>query len=240
MRQLDFSKAIVLLSGGQDSTTSLFWAKERFGASNIHAISVNYGQKHYRELECAKKIAELAGVEHTIIPISFLQYFSRIFSGMSSLLDTTKNVSDSHNFDSSLPSSFVPGRNLVFLTAAGQFAYMSGVQNVVVGVCQTDYSGYPDCREEFISSMERTLRFGLDCVICIHAPVLNLSKKETVQMAMNLTGCLNALAYSHTCYNGQYPPCGVCPACVIRKKGFDEAEIDDPIFVRAKNEGLIS
>lgn len=233
MKRLDESKAVVLLSGGQDSVTSLFWAIEMWGRENIKALSINYGQKHVIELECGEKIARMARVGRDIITVSALKQLSAVFGSMSSLLNQ-ESVNTPHHHDSSLPSSFIPGRNIIFLTIAAQYAYLAGAKNIVTGVCQTDYSGYPDCREEFILSIGDTLRRGMDCDVKISTPILDLSKKDTVLLAAGLPGCMKALAYSHTCYNGQFPPCGVCPACVIRHKGFSEAGIEDPIFTRAK------
>ncbi len=123
----------------------------------------------------------------------------------------------------------MPGRNLIFLTYAAAFAYRHGIDHLVAGVAQTDYSGYPDCREATIRSLQHTIRLGLESELTIHAPLMHLSKKETVQLAEQL-GALPAMALTHTCYNGLRPPCGDCPACRIRARGFAEAGIDDPLL----------
>ena len=118
---------------------------------------------------------------------------------------------------------------LIFLSLAAALAYKHEIKNIVTGVCQTDYSGYPDCRRDTIDSMERTLELGLGYEgMRIHTPLMYLTKAETVRMAQRMPGCMNALAYTITCYNGRRPGCGTCPACELRAKGFDEAGIQDP------------
>jgi 7-cyano-7-deazaguanine synthase len=128
-----------------------------------------------------------------------------------------------------LPNTFVPGRNLVFLTFAAAFAYQRDIANLVTGVAQTDYSGYPDCREETIVALQQALRLGMESRVVIHTPLMHLSKRQTVEMARDLGG-LGAMALTHTCYNGVRPPCGECPACVLRAKGFAEAGESDPLL----------
>lgn len=215
------SKAVVVLSGGQDSTTCLYWALDRFGADGIEALTFDYGQRHRIELECAGKVAEFAGVAHTTLPIDTFEAL-----GGNSLIDAEIEVEESA--DTNLPNTFVPGRNIVFLTYAAAFAWQRGITELVTGVAQTDYSGYPDCRRETIDALENTLNLGMEGTFTIHTPLMNLSKKETVEMAMDL-GALGAMALTHTCYNGQRPPCGKCPACELRARGFREAGIADPI-----------
>ncbi|MDH5311951.1 MAG: 7-cyano-7-deazaguanine synthase QueC, partial [Gammaproteobacteria bacterium] len=128
-----------------------------------------------------------------------------------------------------LPSTFVPGRNLVFLTFAAAYAWPRGIRHIVTGVAQTDYSGYPDCRDETIRALERTLRLGMESEIEIHAPLMHLSKKDTVLLAQEL-GALDAMRLTHSCYEGRRPPCGQCPACRLRARGFAEAGIADPLL----------
>ncbi len=220
------STALVVLSGGQDSTTCLYWALDRFGREQVEALSFDYGQRHRIELDCAQQIAALAGVAHTILPIDT---FAAL--GGNALTDDGIAVQTGVNPQTALPNTFVPGRNLIFLTFAAAFAYPRGIRELVTGVAQTDYSGYPDCRQTTLQALEQALRLGMEFAITIHAPLMFQSKADTVRLAQAL-GALPALAYSHTCYNGQQPPCGECPACLLRAKGFAEAGIADPLLER--------
>lgn len=217
-------KALVVLSGGQDSTTCLYWAIDRFGLAAVDTVTFDYGQRHHIELECAARVAEIAGVGNTVLPIDT---FAAL--GGDSLTDPDVDVQDETDTDTGLPNTFVPGRNLVFLTYAAAFAYRRGIRNIVTGVAQTDFSGYPDCRAETISALQEVLRLGMETDVIIHTPLMHLSKKETVELARDLGG-LPAMAYTHTCYNGERPPCGHCPACKLRAKGFAQAGIEDPLL----------
>lgn len=219
-------KALVLLSGGQDSTTCLYWAIDRFGRTNITSLSFDYGQRHRIELDCANAIAVDAGVAHVNLPIDT---FTAL--GGNALTDDIA-VPDAAADAPGLPDTFVPGRNLVFLTFAAAYAWQRDIRHLVTGVAQTDYSGYPDCREETIESLQQTLRLGMESRIEIHAPLMHLSKQQTVELARDL-GALHAMALTHTCYNGQRPPCGACAACELRAKGFAAAGVDDPLLVTA-------
>lgn len=221
MKQLDKNKALVLFSGGQDSTTCLYWALDRF--KEVRALSFDYGQKHRIELECAKEIANLAGIKHEILPLSMLKEL-----GGNSL--TSKMEIGSGDQDQ-LPDSFVPGRNLLFLTGLATKAYQWGAMHLVTGVCQTDYSGYPDCRDDTIKSLQVCLNLGMETNFVIHTPLMWIDKAQSVEMAMEL-GAMEALGYSHTCYEGKRPPCGVCPACKLREKGFLEAGVKDPLILK--------
>ena len=217
-------KALVVLSGGQDSTPCLYWAIDRYGQDAVETVSFDYGQRHFVELECASSVADFAGVSNTCLPIDT---FAAL--GGDSLTDPGIPVESDTDPGGGLPNTFVPGRNLVFLTYAAAFAYQKGVQNSVTGVAQTDYSGYPDCREETIAALQQALRLGMESEVTIHTPLMHLSKKETVELARDL-GALPALALTHTCYNGEQPPCGQCPACELRARGFSEAGIEDPLL----------
>jgi len=221
MRNLDVNRCIVALSGGQDSATVLSWAKQKF--NEIYAISFNYGQRHKIELDCAKKLAELANVEDHII-INMENLFSQVTR--SALTNQTDNISSVSEFDDNLPASFVPFRNLQFLTQAASIAYLKQIRNIATGVCQTDYSGYPDCRALFVDSLNITLNLAVDNEFFIHIPLMYLTKAETVKM-MDKLGTLDWYKYTNTCYNGTN--CGKCPACLLRIKGFQEAGIKDPI-----------
>ena len=220
---------LVVFSGGQDSTTCLYWAKEKF--KGVHAVTFDYGQRHKIEIESAKKIAQLGGVEsHEIIDITGMMKTT------SPLVDFSREVGQYRSVDElpgGIEPTFIPCRNILFLTIAANRAVVKGIKDLVIGVSAIDYGGYPDCRPKFIRSMEETLRHGLEMKINIYTPMISLSKKDTVLLASNLSGCMEALAYSHTCYEGKFPPCGKCHACLLRMKGFKEAGIEDPLIERA-------
>lgn len=214
-------KAVVVLSGGQDSTTALWWATDQFGTDNVEALTFDYGQRHRVEIECAARVAEHAGVPQTTLPIDT---FAAL--GGNALTDNEISVKDADN--DNLPATFVPGRNLIFLTFAAAWAWPRKIRHLVTGVAQTDYSGYPDCRRTTIDSLAQSLSLGMDAGFTIHTPLMDLSKKDTVLLARDL-GALNAMAMTHTCYEGLQPPCGECQACLLRAKGFAEAGIQDPL-----------
>jgi 7-cyano-7-deazaguanine synthase len=218
--------ALVVLSGGQDSTTCLYWALDRFGAGQVAAVTFDYGQRHRFELACAAQVAARAGVAHTVLPIDT---FAAL--GGNALTDPAITVQPGVDARTRLPNTFVPGRNLIFLTFAAALAYQRGIHHLVTGVAQTDYSGYPDCRQATLQALEQTLRLGLDYEITLHTPLMFKSKAETVRLARDL-GALPALADTHTCYHGRQPPCGECPACLLRARGFAEAGIPDPLVER--------
>lgn len=220
-------KALVVLSGGQDSTTCLYWALARFGRGNVEALTFDYGQRHRIELECAANVARRSGVPQRVLPIDT---FAAL--GGNALTDTAAPVPDgAPSGEGGLPATFVPGRNLVFLTLAAAYAWPRGIDDLVTGTAQTDYSGYPDCRRTTLDALERTLRLGLERDIRLHTPLMNLSKKDTVLLAKEL-GALEAMALTHTCYRGERPPCGRCAACTLRARGFAEAGIADPLVSR--------
>lgn len=217
-------KALVVLSGGQDSTTCLHWAIDRFGRTNVSSITFDYGQKHRIELECAREVAAAAGVANVCLPIDT---FTAL--GGDALTDMAIPVSDEADQETELPVTFVAGRNLIFLTFAAAYAYRHGIQHIVTGVAQTDYSGYPDCREETMVALQRAITLGMDREFTIHTPLMHRSKKETVELAVRL-GALEAMALTHTCYKGLRPPCGECQACRLRARGFAEAGVQDPLL----------
>lgn len=210
-------KALVIFSGGQDSTTSLYWAKHKFDI--IEAITFNYGQKHLVEVECAKQICILENVRHTIIDISFLGQI------VDSALTSNGDVNAINDYG--LPASFVPNRNQLFITLAHAYAQKVGANNLVTGVCQTDYSGYPDCREAYIRAIEWATNMGSKSNINIHTPLMYLTKEQTWMLAEKENCLLQVVEHSHTCYNGDRTHlhewgygCGNCPACELRMKGF--------------------
>lgn len=218
--------AIVVLSGGQDSTTCLYWAINKFGKNVVSTLTFDYGQRHRIELDCAATVAARAGVQNTLLPID-------TFGVIGGTALTEQGIAVKQDLDArtNLPNTFVPGRNLIFLTFAAAFAYKIGSEHLVTGVAQTDYSGYPDCREDTIVALQAAIRLGMENEIQIHTPLMHMSKKETVELARDL-GALDAMAETHTCYEGQQPPCMECPACILRAKGFKEAGIPDPLVVR--------
>lgn len=219
------AKALVVLSGGQDSTTCLYWAIDRFGRENVSSVTFDYGQRHRIELISAAEIADFAGVPNVILPIDT---FAAL--GGDALTTTDIAVESAPDEESGLPNTFVPGRNLIFLTFAAAFAYQRNIAHLVTGVAQTDYSGYPDCREETMNSLQTAIQRGMESEVQIHTPLMHLSKKETVELAQELAA-LPAMAMTHTCYNGQRPPCGHCAACELRAKGFAEAGVVDPLLL---------
>lgn len=214
-------KAVVVLSGGQDSATCLLKARADF--DEVLAISFDYGQRHRVELECARKQCELLDVEHTIVDFGFLKQL-----GSNALTDSGVEVKADGGMNG-LPSTFVPGRNLLFLTAAAAFAVNNGIRDIITGVCETDFSGYPDCRHSTMSSLEATLALGLDTEVRIHAPLMYLTKAQTWELAAAHDGVELIRDHTHTCYQGNHTDlhewgygCGECPACQIRERGFNE------------------
>jgi 7-cyano-7-deazaguanine synthase len=216
--------AVCLTSGGQDSTTCLFWAQQRFAP--LYALAFDYGQRHRVELDAARVICDLAGVPLTVLPLMILRDL-----GGSALIGSHDTIQASGG-RAGLPNTFVPGRNLLFLTVAAAFAYQRDIHHLVIGACETDYSGYPDCRAQTMHALATTLHLGMDYEVHIHTPLMHLSKAQTVCLAQEV-GALEALRYSHTCYEGRFPPCGVCPACQLRARGFAEAGVSDPLLQRA-------
>ncbi len=213
--------AVVLFSGGQDSTTCLAWAQARW--SNVQCVAIDYGQRHIIELDCARKVATAAGVNLAIVPCDSL----RALGGSS--LTGTLTVPSGVPAAGIIPNTFVPGRNLMFLTIAAAFAFQRGITELVTGVCQTDFSGYPDCRADTMTALQAALRAGMDSPFTIHTPLMFLTKAQSVLLMREL-GRLDLLALTHTCYNGKIPPCGICPACLLRAKGFAEAGLADPLI----------
>lgn len=219
------TNALVVLSGGQDSTTCLMWALENF--SEVKAISFDYGQRHRVELYLAEKTAKRFNVDWKLLPINTLSLL-----GNSALVDANLDITQQHNVDKSLPASFVPGRNLILLTFAAAYAYQFDCHDLVTGVCQTDYSGYPDCRSTTIDSLAKTITLGMEYAVRIHTPMMKLTKAETWKMAHDLYGDEGIqwiVENTHTCYNGDRTSkydwgygCNKCPACNIRQRGYEE------------------
>ena len=208
-------KVLVIFSGGQDSTTCLFWAKKHF--KEVYALSFLYGQKHEKEVELARAIAAKADVHFHVMDATFIGKLGR-----NALTDTTIPM-DEEKPDGTFPNTFVPGRNLFFLSIAAVYAREHGINHLVTGVSQTDFSGYPDCRDSFIRSLNVTLNLAMDEQFVIHTPLMWLDKSETWALADEL-GVLELVRHDTlTCYNGiQGDGCGHCPACTLRREGLEK------------------
>lgn len=216
MKSVDKNKVLVVFSGGQDSTTCLFWAKRNF--SEVYALSFIYGQKHANEVELARSIAEEAGVKWDVMDVSFI---SSLSTGCS-LTDSSITM-DQERPEGGVPNTFVPGRNMFFLSIAAVYAREHGISHIVTGVSQTDFSGYPDCRDAFIKSLNVTLNLAMDEQFVIHTPLMWIDKCETWALADEL-GVLDLIRErTLTCYNGvQGDGCGHCPACKLRREGLEK------------------
>jgi 7-cyano-7-deazaguanine synthase len=221
--------ALVLFSGGQDSTVCLAWALERFG--RVETIGFDYGQRHRVELEVRPVIREkLVALKP--------EWKTRLGDDHVVKLDALAAISDTaltrevaiEIGESGLPTTFVPGRNLIFLSFAGALAYRRGAMHIVAGMCETDYSGYPDCRDATIKAMERALNLGMDREFHLHTPLMWIDKAATFALADKIGGdafiCL-VVEETHSCYLGDRSlrhdwgfGCGECPACLLRAQGW--------------------
>ncbi|NOI23349.1 7-cyano-7-deazaguanine synthase QueC [Vibrio mediterranei] len=208
-------KAVVVFSGGQDSTTCLVQALEQY--DEVHAITFDYGQRHKLEIEVAEALANKLNVKaHKVMDVSLLNELA-----ISSL--TRDDIPVSHELqENGLPNSFVPGRNILFLTLAGIYAYQIGAQAVITGVCETDFSGYPDCRNDFIKAMNSALVQGMDREFDIVTPLMWLDKAETWALADKFNALSLIREETLTCYNGVIGDgCGDCPSCDLRANGLN-------------------
>lgn len=213
-------KAVVVFSGGQDSTTCLFWAKKNF--KEVIAVSFDYNQRHKSELECAKNIANELNIEHHILDMKLL-------SQLAPNALTRSDMEIKAGEGGSLPNTFVDGRNMLFLTFAAILAKQLDAPHIITGVCETDFSGYPDCRDIFIKSLNVTLNLATDYQFIIHTPLMWLTKEETWKMADELGAFDFIREKTVTCYNGIIGDgCGKCPACLLRKRGLEN-------YLRSKN-----
>lgn len=206
-------KAVVVFSGGQDSTTCLFYAKEHF--KEVELVTFQYGQRHDLEIKVAEDIAKEQGLKHHILDMSLLSQLSP-----NALTDHSMQIENDEN---GIPNTFVPARNLLFLSFAGALAYQIGAKHIITGVCETDFSGYPDCRDSFIKSMNLSLNLSMDKDFVIHTPLMWLNKKETWALSDQLGALDYVREKTLTCYNGVMSDgCGECPACKLRKQGLDQ------------------
>lgn len=208
------SSALVVLSGGQDSTTCLYWAKKHF--DEVRALTFRYGQRHVREVEIAKELADEANVPWECIDISFIGQLSPSCS----LTNPQLNIEEEKREEDPYPTTFVPGRNLFFLSVAAVYARNHNIYDIVTGVGQADYSGYPDCRDNFIKSLNTTLNLAIDEPFRLHTPLMWLNKEQIWALADEL-GVLHTIQQKTlTCYNGVIGDgCGHCPACHLRQEG---------------------
>ncbi|CAM3170651.1 7-cyano-7-deazaguanine synthase QueC [Vibrio rarus] len=206
-------KAVVIFSGGQDSTTCLVQALTQF--DEVHAITYDYGQRHRQEIDTAKQLAKKLGVKaHKVMDVTLLNELA-----VSSLTRDDIPVSNELG-ENGLPNSFVPGRNILFLTLAGIYAYQVGATTLITGVCETDFSGYPDCRDEFVKAMNNALSLGMDYPLQVQTPLMWLNKAETWAMADHYDALAMVRDHTLTCYNGIVGSgCGDCPACHLRANG---------------------
>ena len=239
------TKALVVLSGGQDSTTVLFIAKKEF--DEVHAITMNYGQRHSIEIDAARKVAALAEVaSHEVITIApeILKSTSPLVSD-AELETYTDHAQMEKVIGDRRETTFVPMRNALFLTIAANRAEALGIKHIYTGVCSMDNSNYDDCRPIFVNAAQYYINTALGHdhrstgAIHVVTPLLYLTKAQTVHLAKDLPGCWEALAWSHTSYDGVYPPTGMNHANVLRAQGFLEAGLPDPLVLRAWREGLM-
>ncbi|MBF0842006.1 MULTISPECIES: 7-cyano-7-deazaguanine synthase QueC [Mammaliicoccus] len=206
-------KALVVFSGGQDSTTCMFYAKENF--KEVELVTFQYGQRHDLEIEVAENIAKEQGLKHHILDMSLLSQLSP-----NALTDHNMEI---ENNEDGIPNTFVPARNLLFLSFAGALAYQIGAKHIITGVCETDFSGYPDCRDSFIKSMNLSLNLSMDKDFVIHTPLMWLNKQETWALSDELGALDYVRERTLTCYNGVIADgCGECPACILRNQGLSQ------------------
>lgn len=251
MEQLDLFKsrpsAVLVFSGGQDSTTCLFWALQQ--GFKVYPFTINYGQRHQQELQAAVDVIAIAKEK---FPVQVMEHeilnLGPVLKGTSPLVsaEPLEQYKDPHSLPGGLEKTFVPMRNQLFLTLAANRAAVLGVRTLITGVCEADYGGYPDCRMKFIVALELACNMGTftgepgaPMPLRILTPLMSMSKAESVDLALSLPGCYRALAYSHTAYDGQYPPIGKDHATLLRAKGFEEAGVPDPLILRAVREGLM-
>ena len=236
------SKTLVVLSGGQDSTTCLYWALNH--KHQVETVTFDYGQLHWSEIEAAEKIAKHAGVPNEVVCLG-----GDMLAGTSPLTNRAvklEQYDDKNALPGGLEKTFVPYRNQLFLTIAANRAHVKGISSMITGVCQEDFGGYPDCRRVFIDALEQacslgshTGREGCPGPLKIHTPLMDLTKAQSIDLALRLPGCYEALKWTQTSYDGAYPPTGKDHATQLRAKGFEEACVPDPLVLRAFSEGLM-
>ena len=208
------TQALVVFSGGQDSTTCLFQAMQQYGAENVQAITFAYGQRHGIELERAASIAQQLGIRQTVLDLSLITAITH-----NALTDAQAAIETDAQ---GIPNTFVDGRNALFLLYAAIYAKSQNIRDIFIGVCETDFSGYPDCRQMFVQSMNVTLNLAMAYDFRLHTPLMYLTKKQTWALADEL-GVLDYIrTRTHTCYLGVDGGCHECPSCVLRERGLAE------------------
>ncbi len=219
------NKAVILLSGGIDSSTTLFLAKEK--GYECYPLVFDYNQRHRKEVECANKICEAAGCKPTLMRIRFPWRGSALID-KAEALPSNRSLNE---MKKEIPSTYVPSRNTIFLSFALSFAETIGAYKIFIGANSIDFSGYPDCRPTFLRAFESVARSGTKMSlggrqISIESPLLLKKKSQIIREGIRLN-----VPHRHTwsCYDGKSNPCGVCDACIIRKKGFEEAGAIDPL-----------
>jgi len=210
-------RVLVVLSGGQDSTTCLFLAISRYGAGNVFAIGFDYGQRHKAELECARDICRQQQVHFEVIQTPIInELTSNALTRGEITVESTETKQDP-------PNTFVEGRNLLFLSYAAIYAKNQGIQHIMAGVSETDFSGYPDCRDIFIKSLNVTLNLAMNYDFVLETPLMWLNKAQVWQLADELDALDIIKNQTLTCYNGiRGEGCKDCPACTLRRKGYVE------------------
>ncbi|ULJ62296.1 7-cyano-7-deazaguanine synthase QueC [Wielerella bovis] len=207
-------QALVIFSGGQDSTTCLFQAIAEYGTENVQAITFAYGQRHQIELERAAWIANDLHIKQTVLDLSLISAITH-----NALMDDAAAIETNAQ---NLPNTFVDGRNALFLLYAAIYAKSQNIHDIFIGVCEIDFSGYPDCRNMFIQSMNVTLNLAMAYDFVIHTPLMWLNKKETWALADKLGAFDYVREHTHTCYLGVDGGCHECPSCVLRERGLAE------------------
>lgn len=229
-------KALVVLSGGQDSTTCLGIAMAKH--ETVEAITFLYGQRHAIELQCAQALTAKHKINHKIVELPFMEGLVRsalLTTGADA--DKVNPVSSEHPDKPGLPASFVPNRNAIFLTLAHAWAQTIGAQYIYTGVCETDFSGYPDCRDVFVRGLNTVLDVGAQTSTVIATPLMHINKAQTFALAAQYGFLSDVLELSHTCYNGDHATkhawgygCGTCPACLLRAAGWDRFRREHPLL----------
>jgi len=246
---------LVVFSGGQDSTICLFWAIQNF--EKVYGITFDYGQRHRKEIYSARRIwndfvyfspaVSPGSVNPGIHDLEVYKLPFDVLSSVSPLVDRSTPLEEYGNFEEMqkiigdrVELTFVPMRNALFLTIAANRAVALGVDHIVTGVCQADGANYPDCRSVFLGYMEDMIAAALNRRLFIHAPLIDMRKSESIKLALTMPNCYQALAYSHTAYDGSYPPRGTDHASVLRAHGFEEVGVPDPLIMRVQWEFGIS
>ncbi|UDI93374.1 7-cyano-7-deazaguanine synthase QueC [Pseudomonas sp. IAC-BECa141] len=210
-------KAVIVFSGGQDSTTCLIHALSKY--DEIHCVTFDYGQRHREEIDVARRLAKELGVTaHSVMDVKVLNDLT-----VSSLTRHNIPIPSANSSGSDLPNTFVPGRNILFLTLASVYAYQIRAQTVITGVCETDFSGYPDCRDDFVKTLNEAINLGMEYELRLETPLMWLTKAEIWALASYHDRLDFVREHTLSCYNGiKAGGCEECDACALRSKGLDE------------------